>query len=482
MRHHTFDAPRIRLVHFEARVQDLRTRLPFRYGNACLLSAPSLLVRLTVEDERGRTARGLAGDALPPRWFDKDPAKAFREDVAAQLRAVEIARDVYLESGREPQTAAEHWNASLPRVHEIAAREDINALTASFGSSFLERAMLDALCRLRGVSFYTALTKRFTGLDAAAALPPAPLTRIGCRQTVGLADRITAGDIPPGERVDDGLPQALEESIARYGLYLFKVKVCGEREPDRERLLRIARLLAERCRRPFAVTLDGNEQYHSPDRLFELVELLDELEKTPAGRPFVERILFIEQPLTRETALAPEAEAGIRKLSSRKPVIIDESDEGLDSFRRALDLGYQGVSHKNCKGIFKSLFIRGCIAHRDREGTAVVDRFFQSAEDLVNLPVVPLQEDLAAVAALGIPHVERNGHHYFRGLDHLPPREAEAALRAHPDLYERAGESIRLRIRDGDIECGSLQCTGFGYASEIAFEERTELEAWELPE
>jgi hypothetical protein len=37
------------------------------------------------------------------------------------------------------------------------------------------------------------------------------------------------------------------------------------------------------------------------------------------------------------------------------PMIIDESDAELTSLRRALELGYRGTSHKNCKGVFKGL-------------------------------------------------------------------------------------------------------------------------------
>src|SRR5690606_7703905 len=89
---------------------------------------------------------------------------------------------------------------------------------------------------------------------------------------------------------------------------------------------------------------------------------------------------------------------------------------------------------------------------------------FLSAEDLTCLPVVSLQADLAVVAALGIAHVERNGHHYFRGLDHLPPTEAKAALAAHPDLYTRAQDRGQLRIADGQIVVGSQLVLGLGAA------------------
>jgi hypothetical protein len=90
---------------------------------------------------------------------------------------------------------------------------------------------------------------------------------------------------------------------------------------------------------------------------------------------------------------------------------------------------------------------------------------FLSAEDLSTLPVVPLQADLAAVALLGIAHVERNGHHYFRGLGHLPEAEQAAALALHPDLYERRAGEVFLRITDGMLACASLQVPGMGFAA-----------------
>jgi hypothetical protein len=75
---------------------------------------------------------------------------------------------------------------------------------------------------------------------------------------------------------------------------------------------------------------------------------------------------------------------------------------------------------------------------------------------------VPLQADLASVALLGITRVERNGHHYFRGLGHLGDAEKAAALAAHPDLYERRGDEAFLRIKEGMLDCASLQVPGMG--------------------
>lgn len=454
-------------------MQEVRTRMPFRYGNACLTAAPLLHVRLHIELADGQRGVGLSGDCLPPRWFDKDPSKSFRQNVEDQLVAFEKARDIYMILGQTPRAAAELWQEAHPRIMEEGSLSHLTALTRAFGGSFFERAMVDALCRWKGVSFFEAMKQDLIRLGVAKSLPAKPLKTLLCRHTVGLGDPITVGEIPTGERLNDGLPQALEEDIEFYGLRSFKVKVSDEHDRDLDRLSRMAALLHQRCRRGYNVTLDGNEQYKD---LRGLERLLDALSRKPYGKEFLGAVLFIEQPLSREAALDPAIAPDIARLSALKPLTIDESDEDLGAFERAIRLGYRGVSHKNCKGIFKSFLNRALIVKWNREHKD--DPCFQTGEDLTNLPVVPLQEDLATLAALGIDHAERNGHHYYRGLDHLPGKEAQGALAAHPDLYEEREDSVFLRIQDGAIHMESLQAPGYGYSCEIAFEERTPLDKW----
>jgi hypothetical protein len=84
-----------------------------------------------------------------------------------------------------------------------------------------------------------------------------------------------------------------------------------------------------------------------------------------------------------------------------------------------------------------------------------------SGEDLTIQPGLALQQDLALVSLLGLAHVERNGHHYVNGMAGLPQAEQDAFLADHPDLYERSHGAVRARIRDGILQIGSLDCTGY---------------------
>jgi hypothetical protein len=94
-------------------------------------------------------------------------------------------------------------------------------------------------------------------------------------------------------------------------------------------------------------------------------------------------------------------------------------------------------------------------------------RFFLSGEDLTAQAGLALQQDTALVALLGITHVERNGHHYVNGCagQGAPASEQRSLLDAHPDLYERAGANVRLRVRDGCLALGSLDAIGFASGS-----------------
>jgi hypothetical protein len=467
---------RFRIVGCDAAMSEIRNRMPFRYGKAVLTAAPLLHVRVSIADKEGETAVGYSADCLPPLWFDKDPSKTFRQNVEDQLTAFRRARQVYLVAGERIRPAYEIWKDAYPKVHEECARAGLNALTASFGSSFLERAMIDALCRLKSTTFFDALQCDLLGLATAKLVPAHAAESIHIRHTVGLSDPLTRGEIPPAERIADGLPQALEEDIETYGLSYFKVKVAGDPERDLERLSRLAALIHQRCLGGYKITLDGNEQFRD---IATLERLLEALRSRPYGKEFLDAILYVEQPLPREMALDPSAASTIASISSWKPVIIDESDDRLDSFARATGLGYLGVSHKNCKGIFKSLSHRAWILEQNKaRRKEKAPLFFQTGEDLATVPVVPLQQDLASLAGLGIDHAEKNGHHYFRGLDHLPPAEAAAALAAHPDLYDKRGDFIHLKIQDGVVSLRSVLAGGYGYSSAISFDDRVPLADW----
>jgi hypothetical protein len=82
------------------------------------------------------------------------------------------------------------------------------------------------------------------------------------------------------------------------------------------------------------------------------------------------------------------------------------------------------------------------------------------------------------VRALGIGHVERNGHHYVRGLAHCSAAERALATRRHADLYEGDAHEARLRIEGGRLRVGSLAAPGYGVGFDPDLGSMTPLERW----
>src|SRR5438477_638609 len=137
---------------------------------------------------------------------------------------------------------------------------------------------------------------------SADLLPAEPLGRIIVRHTIGLSDPLADSDIAEADRLKDGLPQSLTECITTYGLRHFKIKVNGELERDRDRLERIASLIEQYAPTDYAFSLDGNEQFKS---IAALRTFWESVEKSAKLHSFLQRLLFVEQPLHRDVALHP---------------------------------------------------------------------------------------------------------------------------------------------------------------------------------
>jgi L-alanine-DL-glutamate epimerase-like enolase superfamily enzyme len=453
------EAPLFSVREIELYERPVVLRLPFRFGVVTLTECPQAFVRARIEFADGRSSWGAAAEMMAPKWFDKNLALS-NEDNFDQLRDVlSVARDAYV-ADASPATAFGHFARHYDSHLRAAAAKGHNPLLANYGPALVDRAILDALCRSLGVSFYMAMQQNlagvgaerpeFAGMDFGSFLSGLkPAATIEARHTVGMVDAITAADLV--SPVNDGLPETLEQVVQRYGHRYFKLKVGGKLEADIERLAAIASVL-DRLPHPYFASLDGNEQYADAAGV---AELLARMRQTPALRRLNESILFIEQPISRLHAM----EVDLRSAGLAKPVIIDESDGELDTFLQARERGYVGVSSKTCKGLYKSVLN----AARCRQWNAQAGRdvCFMSAEDLTTQAGLSVQQDLALVNLLGITHVERNGHHYVNGMAAQAAGEQQAFLAAHPDLYESSQGAVRLSIRDGRIALGSLAGPGF---------------------
>ena len=259
-------APQFLVREVELYERDVHLRMPFRFGVVTLRDAPQCFVRVRIELPDGRSQWGAAAELLAPKWFDKNLALS-NEDNFDQLRlSLALAADAYTQA-RRPCSAFGHFAAHYDELIAAGATRGLNPLIANFGPAQIDRAILDALGRIAGHSFYDVMRHNLAGIDPAplpkhlsdlagfdiarflAALVPA--RSIAARHTVGLVDIISGH---PGQ-VGDGLPESLEEVVAVYGHTFFKLKVGGDPRrrpatadrnrrgagPDRRALFRVAR-------------------------------------------------------------------------------------------------------------------------------------------------------------------------------------------------------------------------------------------------
>jgi L-alanine-DL-glutamate epimerase-like enolase superfamily enzyme len=419
---------------------------PFRFGAVVITASAQVFVRVEIELEGKGRSVGASAELMAAKWFDKRAHLTPAQTVEELRRSLTIARDFYLShSGFE--TAFGLHAAVIAAQVEACAKEDIPPLAAGYGPAEIDKAVLDALLRGSGVNFFDGMTQNIAGIDA--RLTPdledddiaqflaghRRLERVAIRHTVGLDDGIEG---------KGGVADAHENAGARY----FKLKLNGDPEHDAARLIRIGSELAT-LPHDYSVTLDANEQYAD---LSALGALADRLDRDSALKPIAAKLLYIEQPMPRD--ITRQSPLG---LLDRRDFIIDEADDSYDAFPAARALGYRGISSKSCKGIYKSIIN----ATRAAKWSANGKKFFITGEDLTCQAGLCVQQDLALGALIGVTHAERNGHHYVDGFGDTPPAEAQAFLAAHPDLYVRDANHIRLSINDGDLLTGSLTSPGF---------------------
>ncbi|MCA0305369.1 MAG: mandelate racemase [Proteobacteria bacterium] len=457
---------KVRLESVDRYERHVKLRLPFRFGVITVTDATQAVVRVRISLPDGRSGEGVAAEALAAKWFEKSPDFTDAQNLDQLRAALDLAIRLYQAHGAD--TPFGLYAGTYLEQQQRGAAQGLNPLVAAYGPALLDRAILDALGKLTGQSFAAMIAANVPGIRTTELTPDIdarhldaflagrkPGRTIAVRHTVGLVDPLTAADRPAAERVNDGLPETLEEVVSHYRGRYYKLKVAGDVKADLDRLTRIASVL-DAGAGDYRTTFDGNEQY---DDVEGVLELWRRIEETPALARLARSVLFIEQPIKRAVALSRPVGA----LARHRAVIIDESDGELSSFPRALALGYAGVSSKTCKGFYKSILNAARVA-------ALGEGHILSAEDLTTWPGVSVQQDLALVSLLGCTHVERNAHHFIDGMGAAPEAEQRAFVAAHPDLYEKAeGHPARLKATGGQLALGSLEVPGFAVGATLDF-------------
>ena len=475
----------IRVLATELFVLPMRTRMPFRYGIVTVTELPHLFIKAEVEID-GRRQTGFAADHLALKWFTKNPDTTPRQDTLELIEVIESACTIARAVPKAPTVFA-FWKYLYEMQGAWGGGWGKPPLLSHFGTSLVERAVIDAFCKARSVPFWKAVRHNTLGVDLGVVqpelegtlpadwLPVEPLREVIARHTVGMIDPLTDAGIPVADHINDGLPQSLESCIKVYGLTHFKIKLWGDVPKDIDRIRQIAAVLERAVAGgDYRYTFDANENFQSVD-VFR--EFWSRLSAEPTLANFLSRLLFVEQPLHRDVAMSAAVGRAFAAWPDRPPMIIDESDGSIDTAGKALALGYIGTSHKNCKGVIKGLVNTCLISSRKKADAA--GRYHISGEDLSNVGPVALLQDLAVVSALGIGDVERNGHHYFRGLTALPDDLQSTVLKNHGDLYHlTSGGYPAVHLVGGRLGIGTIAGAPFGTAFDLDPARFTPLHEW----
>ena len=448
---------KVKLEEVERYERPMTMRLAFRFGVITVTGGIQAVIRVRISLPDGRSGEGVAAEALAAKWFEKSPEFTDDQNLDQLRQSLDLAIEHYKAHGADTPFGLFAGTYSEQQKKGAALR--LNPLVASYGPALLDRAILDALGKITGNSFAQMIVSNLPGIRTTELTPDIeqiplarflaalkPASSIELRHTVGLVDPLTAGDRTPMERINDGLPETLEEVVSYYRGRYYKLKVAGDIKADLDRLT--PHRLRARHRLPATIDarFDGNEQY---DDVEGIVELWRKVDETPALARMVAVDAVHRAADQAQRGAQPARSSALAKL---RPVIIDESDGELSSFPTALKLGYSGVSSKNCKGFYKSILNASRVA---RLGPG----HFMSAEDLTTLPGVSVQQDLALVSLLGMTHVERNAHHFVDGMSFALGGRAEGLRAGAPrPLRRKDGQPARLKAPGGKIALGSLGC------------------------
>ena len=354
----------IRIVEVTHQFEDFKYRAPYQFGGRTVDDVTLLNVNCRVRTGAGREAWGFGSMPLGNAWaFPAAPYDAglgAMKALSDDLRRITADCD---EAGHPVDLARALDPAYFRAAAALSAGRPLPSamppLATLVVASAFDAALHDAYGKAFGVSCYATYGARYMGRDLSHDLGPSfkgeyldryvpsrPRPTMPVFHSVGASDPLEPADVKV--RLDDGLPNTLEEWIERDGLIRFKIKLNGGNMPaDLDRVLRtdriVTRVLPARGVKDWKYLLDFNEGCPNVAYLLEFLRKVREA--TPAG---FERILYIEQPTARD--LKKDRGNVMHEAAKLRPIVADESLTDLESLLLAREMGYTGVALKACKG------------------------------------------------------------------------------------------------------------------------------------
>lgn len=432
----------------------VETRVPLKFGGETLTSVTCARVKVTVKDQKGRTAVGWGETPLSVQWlwpsttpYDlrHEALRSFCTRLAEHLAKLEVAGHP-MEIGHALQTDVldaelERWNADpggagpLPLLGGLAC------------CSPFDIAIYDAFGKLHDVAVFEMLDARYMSRDLSSYLEPDADVDVDFHgqypadylvdnrpdslvawHLVGGLDPIEASDLD-GTEPADGHPVLLGDWIDRDGLTCLKIKLRGtDAAWDYDRLVRVGHIA--KAHGVTDLTADFNCTVTDPTYV---VEILDRLKKEEPG--IHAQILYIEQPFPYDLETN---QIDVREVSRRKLLLMDESAHNWQLVRLGRSLGWTGVALKTCKTLTGALL---SLCWAKAHGMEVM------VQDLTNPMLAQAPHVLLAANIETLLGVETNAMQFY-------PSASDEEAKVHPGLYRR---------RNGRVDLSSLAGPGFGY-------------------
>jgi L-alanine-DL-glutamate epimerase-like enolase superfamily enzyme len=353
-----------RIVEANHQFEEFHYRTPYQFGGRSVDRVTLLNVNCRLRTAGGHEAWGFGSMTLGNAWaFPAVPHEtgigAMRALADALLKVTaacdESGHPIDIFRALEPQYLRAAATVSAAQALPVP----IPKLCTLVVASAFDAAVHDAYGKAFGLSCYDTygpshmtgdlsqdLGPAFKGEYLDRYVPSAPRATMPVFHSVGASDPLEAADVKA--RIEDGLPNTLEEWVPHDGLIRFKIKLNGGNlAADFDRVVRIdevvTRAQAARGVGDWKYSLDFNEG--CPNVAY-LLEFLSRVRATTSSG--FDRILYIEQPTARD--LEKDRANVMREAAALRPVVIDESLTGLDMLLLAREMGYTGVALKACKG------------------------------------------------------------------------------------------------------------------------------------
>lgn len=442
----------VRIVEGVGHREKYNYRSPMKFAGRVINDVVVLRALITVESRNGKkqsiglgemtmgTAWAWPSRKLPPEQVSRIVI-ALSERILARVTEIQ-AMGHAMDLGTELQALATETAQQLQVQMKLP--EAIPELAIQLAASPIDAAIHDAYGRLHQRNTYSTLTsewldndlsrwlgEEFAGITLDSKVLPQPKTTLALYHLVGALDPLSLGEL--NQKVNDGLPETLEEWIRTEGLSHLKIKLSGnELDWDVGRVVEVDRIAtATAGTREWKFSLDFNEACPDENYVIDFLERVDRLSKS-----ILPRLQYIEQPTGRE--LKARRDITMHRVGRLKPVVIDESLTDLESVRVAKQLGYGGIAIKACKGQTSSLLLAAAAQHYN---------MFIGVQDLTCVGASFLQSSSLAAHIPTVHFVEGNGRQYCP---------------AGNVLWEKLYRPM-FRIRGGVVPTELLNSDGLGY-------------------